>query len=484
MINHILVIRKFSELIEDRLIGKSLLQANQFADELLLHFTDDITLKFNIGTNKTLYCLQETLNHSRKNIILASFQNTRILKAGMLECDRSIFLEFEGKKHIILKMYGAAGNVIAYEKKDAVWMLNNSFKDRDKKLKKIVKINLDDFLKDDSVLDLYRRFKSELILSTDEEVPDSPISELYSFSLDVIENSQIKIGFKRLGKTTDFECILWYYKKYLGNYINQSLVKKRRKELESSLNAFRKKVKSTELSLNRIKSGVQLKEKADLIMANLAQIKKGQKTVDLISFDGTKTISIRLKPQLSASENAARYYKKGKQEYKRIEHLKSYLDSLNQKLISAEDELINVGNLSTKELRQSNDLKDQSKNKIQPFRIFESQNTIIWVGKDAKSNEEILKKSDKNDLWLHAKSVSGSHVLIRKNYEEVNESLLEVAASLAAYYSKAKGHSYHPVVFTPRKFVRKAKGLSAGKVIVQKEKTITAEVRSPSQLGF
>jgi predicted ribosome quality control (RQC) complex YloA/Tae2 family protein len=49
---------------------------------------------------------------------------------------------------------------------------------------------------------------------------------------------------------------------------------------------------------------------------------------------------------------------------------------------------------------------------------------------------------------------------------------LEKAAEWAAYYSKAKSESLAVVIFTEKKYVRKLKGMPAGMVKTEKEKTI------------
>ncbi len=79
------------------------------------------------------------------------------------------------------------------------------------------------------------------------------------------------------------------------------------------------------------------------------------------------------------------------------------------------------------------------------------------------------------DLWLHARGVSGSHVVIRvKGRANVPPGpVVERAARLAAFHSKAKTSALVPVVVTPRKWVRKAKGSPPGQVVVERE----AEVR-------
>jgi predicted ribosome quality control (RQC) complex YloA/Tae2 family protein len=76
-------------------------------------------------------------------------------------------------------------------------------------------------------------------------------------------------------------------------------------------------------------------------------------------------------------------------------------------------------------------------------------------------------------LWLHAKDVSGSHVIIKyqagKNFPEP---VIERAAGLAAFFSKLRTDSLCPVIVTPKKYVRKPKGLPEGAVVVDREKVL------------
>ena len=98
----------------------------------------------------------------------------------------------------------------------------------------------------------------------------------------------------------------------------------------------------------------------------------------------------------------------------------------------------------------------------------------MFVGKNAKSNDILTQKiATKNDLWLHARDVSGSHVVIRDRLgNSFPASVIEKVAALAAWFSKRKTDSLCPVIFTPKKFVRKIKGAPAGQVVVEKEDVI------------
>ena len=82
----------------------------------------------------------------------------------------------------------------------------------------------------------------------------------------------------------------------------------------------------------------------------------------------------------------------------------------------------------------------------------------------------------KEDLWLHVKDGPGSHVLIKHQAGKTfPEKIIEAAAQLAAFYSKRKNEALCPVIYTPRKFVRKRKGDPPGAVVVEKEKVILVE---------
>jgi predicted ribosome quality control (RQC) complex YloA/Tae2 family protein len=115
--------------------------------------------------------------------------------------------------------------------------------------------------------------------------------------------------------------------------------------------------------------------------------------------------------------------------------------------------------------------------KAPPYHTFEFKGFQIWVGKNAEANDELtLMHTYKEDLWLHAKDVAGSHVIIKhQSGKNFPKDVIERAAQLAAYNSKRKTESLCPVAVTPKKFVRKRKGDPAGMVVVEKEEVILVE---------
>jgi predicted ribosome quality control (RQC) complex YloA/Tae2 family protein len=96
------------------------------------------------------------------------------------------------------------------------------------------------------------------------------------------------------------------------------------------------------------------------------------------------------------------------------------------------------------------------------------------VGRNAKENEELtLKFAHSDDLWLHAQGVPGSHVVVRlEKGANLPPDTLKDAATLALLYSDLKKNGKGDVIYTRRKYVRKAKGRPPGTVMVTQEKAI------------
>jgi len=121
----------------------------------------------------------------------------------------------------------------------------------------------------------------------------------------------------------------------------------------------------------------------------------------------------------------------------------------------------------------------EKRNSTIPYHEFEYKGFKIWVGKNAVSNDSLTQRyAFKEDLWLHAKDVAGSHVLIKYQAgKPFPKDVVERAAELAAYYSKRKNESLCPVSVTPKKFVRKRKGDPVGAVVVERENVMMVTPR-------
>ena len=113
----------------------------------------------------------------------------------------------------------------------------------------------------------------------------------------------------------------------------------------------------------------------------------------------------------------------------------------------------------------------------------------ILVGRNAGGNDHLtMRLARPDDLWLHAKQMPGSHVLLRAPAEgpggdPPEEALLE-AARCAAYYSAGRAGRRIPVDYTRRRHVWKPGGARPGFVLYQGERTVLADpVDLPAREG-
>ncbi len=100
------------------------------------------------------------------------------------------------------------------------------------------------------------------------------------------------------------------------------------------------------------------------------------------------------------------------------------------------------------------------------------------MGKGSEQNDELTFHIARPfDVWLHARGVPGSHVILasQKNVDVPQEALID-AAHLAHHHSQRKGEPRGEVAWTQAKFVRKPKGAGPGQVTFTREKTMVVRI--------
>jgi predicted ribosome quality control (RQC) complex YloA/Tae2 family protein len=161
-----------------------------------------------------------------------------------------------------------------------------------------------------------------------------------------------------------------------------------------------------------------------------------------------------------------------------------YLESLSSQLADAagREELIAV----RQELSASfaSKKKPAAKKKIRPqdaprpvapqVERVEYHGHAILVGRNNVGNDRIVKElSAPDDLWLHAQGIPGSHVLVKRAAgKEVPKEVIEEAARLAVFHSRAKGSQNVPVFLAEARHVSKFKGAKPGLVRIAKYSTV------------
>jgi len=274
---------------------------------------------------------------------------------------------------------------------------------------------------------------------------------------------------------------------------------KRRDHIASRIS---KQLKKTDRALKQLeKAEIALKradkyeETGHLLMANAHERvspSEGKIVVkDLYHENETRTIEI--KPAMSISENAEYYYDRAAKARRRVvesERREKELKRERNQLERLQESLNKIENLYVLEdweKEHTDDLlqigysdKDEQKKSL-PYIQTQHKGYQIWIGKSAKSNDQVTTDAHKEDIWLHARGAGGSHVVIRmnNNKEMPPMEIIHKAASFAAWQSKLKGSTLVPVIFTKRKYVSKPKGAPAGTVKVHREEVIMVKPKDP-----
>ena len=207
----------------------------------------------------------------------------------------------------------------------------------------------------------------------------------------------------------------------------------------------------------------------------------GAKSLDVLNYYTNKEITIPLDPQLTALENAKKYfdkYSKLKRTYEavtellketgnEVAHLESISTALDialseEDLVEIKEELMEYGYIKK---RQAGSKRPKITSK--PFHYLSSDGYHMYVGKNNFQNEELtFHFAVGGDWWFHAKGVPGSHVIVKAQGEEdLPDTTFEEAGRLAAYYSQNRDNEKVEIDYIQKKHIKKPKGGKPGFVI-------------------
>lgn len=262
-----------------------------------------------------------------------------------------------------------------------------------------------------------------------------------------------------------------------------------RKTVNNLCQRLARKLSLQEKELNATYGRERLRQFGDIVTANLHRITKGQTVLEAEDFynESMPVIQIPLSPLLSPQQNAAKFYK----DYARMKNAekelsrqialgreeRNYLQSVLEELGRAESEQeleeirqeLRAGGYIRMEINK----KRIKQPKSVPLRFESSGGFSIFVGRNNRQNDELtFKLARKDDLWLHAQKVHGSHVIIACAGAVPPDDTITEAAQLAAYYSEASQGQNVAVDVTPVKQVKKPNGAKPGMVVYYTYRTV------------
>lgn len=512
MFHNYFFLKRLAPELKEKLKGKLLLECfSQNKDELILGFADEndaFYIQATLDSRISLLLFAEDFKRAKKNSVslFETVINTKVIDVMVFDFERSFQIILENDHSLIFKMHGSRSNILLTEGDKVKSLFRNNlsadllivpsalnkvapsrslFDKHDGNAKLALPAlgkEINEWLEENGYskmnLDQKWAFFNETIdtinthpISVIDQANTAPRLSLLAIRAEETWKSQSAIASanKLYRSATKFI--------YL-DHGKSSLLKELNKKINQSINYITK----TQEKLESIRNSRSYEEIANIIMANLYLLEKKTVPIELDDFYSSGKITINRKPNISPQKQAEQLYRKSKNQKIEINNLESNIankESILNDLLVRKETVENTDDF--KDLRSVAKSEQKEQQEILPYHKYDYQGYEILVGKNAKSNDELTTRiAHKNDLWLHAKDVPGSHVIIRNSSANLPSDVLEFAAQLAAWFSKRKNDTLCPVIYTERKYVRKVKGAPAGAVRLERESVIMVNPNNPT----
>lgn len=507
--------------LQRKLVGGNLHVAfSQDKDELVLEFHREnqrFFIKAQLGSQFSALLFPDQFERARRNSVdlwtdLYGFQVERVWVPAN---ERVLVITLAGDFHLVGKFHGNRPNWLVFEGEKIKYVFNSHLKtDFDwtlSQLSRPIDQSFAAFIESDGNIQAlyptlgkwvvtYFTLRREVLSSMD-------LSERWTGWQEIIQQLETpngfylgvddqQIPFLSLFPPDDPQFIFFDDPLEAGNaFVSRfQQVYTLAKEKSTWIRKVEKEIKLTEAylqqqyaRLSQRESGLSLEQIGHILMSFLHEIGPDCSEVELPNlYEEGKTVKIKLKADVSPQKNAEWYYRKAKNEKIEQDKLEENILAREEALVRLQEQLSQIRDQTTlKSLRTlvKREWRNAEPNQVGDsplFKRFECLGFEILVGRNAKNNDLLTQRfSFKEDLWLHARDVQGSHVLIKHQAGKAFPTpVIEAAAGLAAYYSKARNESLAAVIVTPKKYVRKAKGLADGAVIIDKEKVVMVPPRA------
>lgn len=233
--------------------------------------------------------------------------------------------------------------------------------------------------------------------------------------------------------------------------------------------------------LKKSQNREELRERAELISANIYRLEKGMTSFTTENyFKNSEEVTVKLDARLTPQENSEKLFR----EYRRMKSAEKYI---TEQIAAGEEELIYLESVlesiekaeteadlaeireelhETGYIDKTSEKRGVKRHALRPYRFISSDGFVIYAGRNNKQNDALtLKSAMKGDLWLHAKNIPGSHVIVESAGRELPDRTITEAATIAASFSRAKESVNVPVDYTQVRYVKKPQGAAPGRVI-------------------
>ena len=258
--------------------------------------------------------------------------------------------------------------------------------------------------------------------------------------------------------------------------------------LERRADSLRRKRGALQRQLENAGSPDEARAIAQLLLVRKDLVKKGQAEIRLEDFDGTMR-RIDLDPALDGVSNAERYFAEARRRERALTRIPQEIAETEaglERLAEAGDRLEQDG--PSDDLwklagqrppgHASGKASKEPETRLPYWSLTSSGGLEIRIGRGARDNDDLtFRHSSPEDIWLHARQVSGAHVILRWDRRDQNppqRDLVEAAVA-AAVNSGARHSGTVPVVWTRRKYVRKPRKSPPGTVAPDRVRTVFVE---------
>ncbi len=514
MQNNYHFLKQLVPILREKMVGLELVECfSQSKDELVLGFAGEryeFWMRANFLQEFSSLGFPDHFARAKRNTVnlFGELKGKVVEGITLHENERSFVLHFSGGFDFLFKLYGNRSNAVLYKDGQYQEMFMNKFH-RDAELvpeeqNRPIEQTFEAFAEAEgevkavyptlgklALKELEKRWEGEANLEERWAILQDLIKEMETppFYLCLVDEkpvfSMLSLDEVEATHQDPLEALNAFFS-FFGHtfYINRDrgLI---RRDLQKRLEQSKKYISNTEHQLQKLSEGISKEEIGHILMANLHAIEKGVSEVELHDFYRDCPIKIKLKKNLSPQKNAEGYYRKAKNQKKELQSLEDNLMARLEQVERIERQLQDIEDFDNhRDLRKylkAEGLDQKTLDKAEEasrFKTVEFQGWRIQIGRNAKNNDELTGSANKEDLWLHAKDVFGSHVLIKfQSGKEFPQSVKERAAELAGYFSKRRNDTVCPVICTKRKYVRKVRGV-VGKVIYEREEVLLVEPRN------
>lgn len=148
-------------------------------------------------------------------------------------------------------------------------------------------------------------------------------------------------------------------------------------------------------------------------------------------------VVVQIDSNIGIPESAEKYYNKGKKAKRKINGVKEAIENTKKEIAKLESKK----EIAIEELKEKQKPKEKRELKwYEKIRWFISRDGYLVIGgRDANSNEQVVKKYSKNnDIYLHCDIHGAPSTIVQNNSDdEIPESTLYDAACFASSYSSA-----------------------------------------------